>query len=198
MPGRCGNIFGRSGGFRLRPFSAELFSLYCLRGLFNMSLCDVNISRPHFSETAQANAWHCANVPLRPAGRRGSGGFSIGHELGLSAGLGSSFAPIFCHLSRGEPCQHCPFLPDRSWLLNSFCREAFGSGIPQLKMSFWKDFGDVPFRIVWVKFIAGIVSIGGGASLGREDPSVQLAGTLGSNLAAMTERSNKIAGPPRP
>ena len=53
-------------------------------------------------------------------------------------------------------------------------------------MSFWKDFGDVPFRIVWVKFIAGIVSIGGGASLGRKDPSVQLAGTLGSNLAAMT------------
>src|SRR3954462_15426170 len=27
------------------------------------------------------------------------------------------------------------------WLLNSFCREAAGSGIPQVKLAFWKDFG---------------------------------------------------------
>lgn len=71
------------------------------------------------------------------------------------------------------------------WLLNSFCREAAGSGIPQLKLAFWKDFGLVPFRVIWVKFVAGILSIGGGSSLGREGPSVQLAGALGSNLAAL-------------
>ncbi len=71
------------------------------------------------------------------------------------------------------------------WLLNSFCREAAGSGIPQLKLAFWKDFGFVPWRVVWVKFIAGIISIGGGSSLGREGPSVQLAGALGSNLSAL-------------
>ncbi len=71
------------------------------------------------------------------------------------------------------------------WLLSSFCREAAGSGIPQLKLAFWKDFGFVPWRVVWVKFVAGILSIGGGSSLGREGPSVQLAGALGSNLAAL-------------
>ena len=71
------------------------------------------------------------------------------------------------------------------WLLNSFCREAAGSGIPQLKLAFWKDFGVVPWRVVWVKFAAGILSIGGGSSLGREGPSVQLAGAVGSNLAAL-------------
>ncbi len=71
------------------------------------------------------------------------------------------------------------------WLLNSFCREAAGSGIPQLKLAFWKDFGLVPFRVLWVKFVAGILSIGGGSSLGREGPSVQLAGAVGSNLAAV-------------
>ena len=71
------------------------------------------------------------------------------------------------------------------WLLNSFCREAAGSGIPQLKLAFWKDFGFVPWRVVWVKFVAGIVSIGGGSSLGREGPSVQLAGALSSNLAGL-------------
>ena len=71
------------------------------------------------------------------------------------------------------------------WLLNAFCREAAGSGIPQLKLAFWKEFGFVPWRVVWVKAVAGILSIGGGSSLGREGPSVQLAGAVGSNLAAL-------------
>lgn len=69
------------------------------------------------------------------------------------------------------------------WLLTSFCPEAAGSGIPQLKLAFWKDFGTVPWRVVWVKFIAGTVGIGGGSSLGREGPSVQLSGAFGSCLA---------------
>ena len=72
------------------------------------------------------------------------------------------------------------------WLLNSFCVEAAGSGIPQLKLAFWKDFGLVPLRVAWVKFIAGILSVGGGSSMGREGPSVQLAGAIASNLAGLT------------
>jgi len=71
------------------------------------------------------------------------------------------------------------------WLLNSFCAEAAGSGIPQLKAAFWKNFGCVPFRVLWVKFIAATLQIGGGSSLGREGPSVQLAGTTGSLLAGV-------------
>lgn len=71
------------------------------------------------------------------------------------------------------------------YLLNNIAPEASGSGIPQLKLAFWKDFGVVPFRVVWVKFIAGVLSIGGGCSLGREGPSVQLAGGLASNLAGL-------------
>ncbi|HUC85746.1 MAG TPA: chloride channel protein [Candidatus Acidoferrales bacterium] len=71
------------------------------------------------------------------------------------------------------------------WLLNSFCKEAAGSGIPQLKLAFWKDFGAVPWRVAWVKFVAGVISVGGGSSLGREGPSVQLSGTIASNLAAL-------------
>ncbi|HWD17848.1 MAG TPA: chloride channel protein [Verrucomicrobiae bacterium] len=69
------------------------------------------------------------------------------------------------------------------FLLNHYCREASGSGIPQLKLAFWKDFGYVPWRVVWVKFLAGVISIGGGSSLGREGPSVQLGGALSSNVA---------------
>ena len=71
------------------------------------------------------------------------------------------------------------------WLLNVFHREAAGSGIPQLKLAFWKDFGVVPWRAAWVKFVAGVVSLGGGQSLGREGPTVQLAGAVSSNLAGL-------------
>jgi CIC family chloride channel protein len=76
------------------------------------------------------------------------------------------------------------------WLLNSFCTEAAGSGIPQLKAAFWKNFGFVPFRVLWVKFLAGTLQIGGGSSLGREGPCVQLAGAAGSLLAG-------VAGEPK-
>ena len=69
------------------------------------------------------------------------------------------------------------------WLLTKFCPEAAGSGIPQVKLSFWKDFGYIPWRVVWVKFIGGALSVGGGNSLGREGPSVQLAGGLTSQLS---------------
>ena len=71
------------------------------------------------------------------------------------------------------------------YLLNAFAPEASGSGIPQLTLAFWKDFGFVPWRVVWVKYLAGVLSVGGGCSLGREGPSVQLAGGVASNLAGL-------------
>ncbi len=72
------------------------------------------------------------------------------------------------------------------FLLSSFCPEAAGSGIPQAKAAFWKDFGVIPWRAVWVKFIAGVLAIGGGSSLGREGPSVHVASGLASTLAGLT------------
>jgi CIC family chloride channel protein len=71
------------------------------------------------------------------------------------------------------------------FLLTKFAPEASGSGIPQLKAAFWKDFGVVSWRVVWVKYVAGVLSIGGGCSLGREGPSVQLAGGVASNVAGL-------------
>lgn len=71
------------------------------------------------------------------------------------------------------------------WLVNAYCPEAAGSGVPQLKFALWRDFGFVRRRLAWVKFIAGVLQIGGGSSLGREGPSVQLAGAIGSNLAGL-------------
>jgi chloride channel protein, CIC family len=71
------------------------------------------------------------------------------------------------------------------WLLTRFCTDAAGSGIPQVKLAFWRDFGVIPWRVVWVKFIGGALSVGGGSSLGREGPSVQLAAGLASNLSGV-------------
>ncbi len=71
------------------------------------------------------------------------------------------------------------------WLLTTLCPDAAGSGIPQLKLAFWKDFGHTPRRVAWVKFIASALSIGGGLSLGREGPSVQLGGNVASTTAGL-------------
>jgi len=71
------------------------------------------------------------------------------------------------------------------WLLTSFCPEAAGSGIPQVKLSFWKEFGYAPQHIAWIKFVAGAISIGGGQSLGREGPTVQIGANLASSLAGL-------------
>ncbi len=71
-------------------------------------------------------------------------------------------------------------------LLHFFSRDAAGSGIPQLKAAYWKDLGYVPWKPVWVKFVAGIISIGGGSSLGREGPSVYVGGGVASQLAGLT------------
>ena len=40
------------------------------------------------------------------------------------------------------------------WLLTSFCPEAAGSGIPQVKLAYWKEFGYAPRRIAWMRSAA--------------------------------------------
>lgn len=68
------------------------------------------------------------------------------------------------------------------FLLNVFSPEAAGSGIPQVKTAYWKELGYMKFKPVLVKFVAGVLSIGGGNSLGREGPSVYLGSGVSSNL----------------
>jgi CIC family chloride channel protein len=65
------------------------------------------------------------------------------------------------------------------WLVRRLAPETAGSGIPQLKAVVlgeaelrWK-------RVLPVKFLAGVVSIGAGMTLGREGPTVQMGGATG-------------------
>lgn len=71
------------------------------------------------------------------------------------------------------------------FLLNVFSPEAAGSGIPQVKSAYWKELGNVKLRSTIVKFIAGVLSIGGGNSLGREGPSVFIGSGVAANADAL-------------
>ncbi len=68
------------------------------------------------------------------------------------------------------------------FLLFVLSPEAAGSGIPQVKSSYWKQMGYIKLRPAIVKFIAGALSIGGGNSLGREGPSVFIGSSISTNL----------------
>jgi CIC family chloride channel protein len=71
------------------------------------------------------------------------------------------------------------------FLLNVFSPEAAGSGIPQVKSAYWKELGNIRLKSVLVKFVAGILSIGGGNSLGREGPSVFIGSGVAANADAV-------------
>lgn len=68
-------------------------------------------------------------------------------------------------------------------LLNRFSPDSAGSGIPELKAAYWKEMGYVKAKNVFIKFIAGILSIGGGTSLGREGPTIYISGGIASTLS---------------
>jgi chloride channel protein, CIC family len=69
-------------------------------------------------------------------------------------------------------------------LMSRVSPEAAGSGMPQLKAAYWKDLGFVRLRSVLVKFLGGVLTLGGGTSLGREGPSVYVGGGVAASLAA--------------
>ncbi|HEY1581721.1 MAG TPA: chloride channel protein [Chthoniobacterales bacterium] len=86
--------------------------------------------------------------------------------------LGSLAVVVFCSLGGG-------------FLMFRVDQSAAGSGIPQLKFAFWQDFGLVRVKTILVKFVAGLLHVGGGMSLGREGPSVHIAGGVASELSSV-------------
>lgn len=68
-----------------------------------------------------------------------------------------------------------------------FAPETSGSGIPYVKMSLMEYGKIIRVRTIFVKFIAGILGIGTGLSLGREGPSVQLGAGVGSFVGKLSK-----------
>lgn len=66
-----------------------------------------------------------------------------------------------------------------AWLVRRFSPHASGSGIPHVEAVLRGDAPPAPFSLLPVKFVGGILAIGGGLALGREGPSVQMGAVIG-------------------
>lgn len=65
------------------------------------------------------------------------------------------------------------------WLVRRFAPHASGSGIPQLKSILLKEAEPEWQRLIPLKFLGGLFSTGGGLTLGREGPTVQMGSGIG-------------------
>ncbi|SHE73327.1 ClC family H(+)/Cl(-) exchange transporter [Clostridium fallax] len=63
-----------------------------------------------------------------------------------------------------------------------------GSGIPQVEGILAGYFDVSPIKVMFNKFVGGVLAIGSGLSLGREGPSIQLGASCGQLVAKMFKR----------
>ena len=71
------------------------------------------------------------------------------------------------------------------WLVRRFAPHAGGSGIPQVKLVLAREMAPEWKRLLPVKFIGGVLGIGGGLALGREGPTVQMGSGVGAMVSEL-------------
>jgi CIC family chloride channel protein len=74
-------------------------------------------------------------------------------------------------------------------LLTRVFPDVRGSGIPQTKAAYHLHGGVMHWRVPLGKFITGVLCVGGGHSMGREGPSVQIGAGLASALGRWLQLS---------
>ncbi|HPK11400.1 MAG TPA: chloride channel protein [Phycicoccus elongatus] len=67
-------------------------------------------------------------------------------------------------------------------LVHFFAREARGHGVPEVMYAAARRGGRIPPQVAAVKALASALCIGGGGSVGREGPIVQIGSALGSTI----------------
>lgn len=65
-----------------------------------------------------------------------------------------------------------------------------GSGIPQVEGELYGYFEQKWWRVLFAKFLGGILTIGSGLALGREGPSVQLGAMAGKGISKIGKSSD--------
>jgi CIC family chloride channel protein len=70
-------------------------------------------------------------------------------------------------------------------LVHLFAREARGHGVPEVMYAVARRGGRIPPQVAGVKALASALCIGGGGSVGREGPIVQIGSALGSTLGSV-------------
>ncbi|MBO1766334.1 ClC family H(+)/Cl(-) exchange transporter [Allobranchiibius sp. GilTou38] len=76
-----------------------------------------------------------------------------------------------------------------AWLVHRVEPHAEGSGIPRVEAVVEGRAEPGRFRILPVKYVGGLLSIGSGLALGREGPSVQMGGNIAVIVATVLRRS---------
>jgi CIC family chloride channel protein len=71
-------------------------------------------------------------------------------------------------------------------LVHFFAREAKGHGVPEVMYAVSRRGGRIAPRVAVVKALASALCMGGGGSVGREGPIVQIGSALGSTLGQIT------------
>ncbi len=74
-------------------------------------------------------------------------------------------------------------------LIQRFAREARGHGVPEVMVSVAENGGRIRPRVTVVKALASALCIGGGGSVGREGPIVQIGSALASSLGQLVRMS---------
>ncbi len=68
------------------------------------------------------------------------------------------------------------------WLVQTFAPEAKGHGVPEVMFAIYHRDGNVRGIVAVVKSLASALSIGTGASVGREGPIIQIGSSFGSTF----------------
>jgi len=76
-----------------------------------------------------------------------------------------------------------------AWLVSRFAPETAGSGIPHVERQLRAGSLGKPHFIIAVKFVGGLLAIGGGLVLGREGPSVQMGSEIGHLIGRALKRN---------
>jgi len=70
-------------------------------------------------------------------------------------------------------------------LIHFYAPEAKGSGIPQVKIAFSMNYGKIPLKSAVGKAVISALSVGSGASLGREGPTVQICAAISHAISRL-------------
>ncbi len=77
-----------------------------------------------------------------------------------------------------------------AWMVRRIAPESSGSGIPYVETELREGWAGNPLRIIAVKFVGGLMAIGGGLALGREGPTVQIGAVIGHFLGETFRRDD--------
>jgi CIC family chloride channel protein len=74
-------------------------------------------------------------------------------------------------------------------LIQRFAREARGHGVPEVMLAVAENGGRIRPQVALVKALASAICIGGGGSVGREGPIVQIGSAMASTLGQLVKMS---------